>query len=122
MGKADSDTKKGAVRRGGFIVGAALGVVAGLLLAPRSGREMRARLFGEGGLREQVERLRAAVGAGRESAADQSEALRRKIEETRERLRRQMAAEEEAGGGEAAGGDGEGETAAAGGEAAAGAE
>ena len=30
------------------------------------------------------------MGAGKESAADQSEALKRKIEETRSRLRQQM--------------------------------
>ena len=30
------------------------------------------------------------MGAGKESAADQSEALKRKIEETRARLREQM--------------------------------
>jgi gas vesicle protein len=78
-------------RRGGFLFGAAAGAVAGLLLAPRSGKETRAQLFGgEGGLGDQVGRLKSAVGAGKESAADQSEALKRKIEETRDRLRGQM--------------------------------
>lgn len=112
MGKADKDTKKTRVHKGGFVVGALLGAAAGLLLAPRSGRETRARLFGEGGLGEQLERLRAAIGAGKESAADQSEALRRKIEETRERLRRQMAAEEGAAGEEGTGGGAAGDAAA----------
>ncbi len=65
------------------------GVAAGLLLAPKSGKETRQQLLGEGGLNEQVERLKSAVGAGKESAAGQSESLRRKIEETRERLRQQ---------------------------------
>jgi gas vesicle protein len=77
-------------RRGGFLVGAVAGAAIGLLLAPKSGRETRAQLFGEGGIGGQVDRLKGAVGAGKDSAADQSEALKRKIEETRERLRRQM--------------------------------
>lgn len=76
--------------RGGFLVGAIAGGVIGLLLAPKSGKETRAQLFGEGGIGGQVDRLKGAVGAGRDSAADQSEALKRKIEETRERLRQQM--------------------------------
>ncbi len=66
------------------------GAAIGLLLAPKSGKETRAQLFGEGGIGDQVDRLKGAVGAGKDSAADQSEALKRKIEETRERLRRQM--------------------------------
>jgi gas vesicle protein len=77
-------------RRSGFLAGAVAGAAIGLILAPRSGSELRAQLFGEGGIGGQVDRLRGAVGAGKDSAADQSEALKRKIEETRERLRRQM--------------------------------
>jgi gas vesicle protein len=77
-------------RRGGLLVGAIAGAAIGLLLAPKSGKETRSRLFGEGGIGSQVDRLKSAVGAGKDSAADQSEALKRKIEETRERLRRQM--------------------------------
>ena len=89
-------------RRGGFVLGAVAGAAACLLLAPRSGKETRAQLLGaEGGLGDQVGRLKTAVGAGKESAADQSEALRHKIEETRERLRSQM----EEGGEDAPGGD-----------------
>jgi gas vesicle protein len=88
-------------RRGGFLVGAIAGALIGLLLAPKSGKETRTQLFGEGGIGSQVDRLKGAVGAGKDSAADQSEALKRKIEETRERLRRQMDV-----GGEDAAGDG----------------
>ena len=77
-------------RRGGFLVGACAGVMAGLLLAPKSGRETREQLFGQGGVGGQVDRIRGAIGAGKDSAADQNEVLRRKIEETRERLRKQM--------------------------------
>jgi len=84
--------KKAAKRRhrGGFLIGALAGVAAGLLLAPKSGKETRAQLLGGKSLGDQVGRFKEAVGAGKESAADQSEALKRKIEETRERLRTQM--------------------------------
>ncbi len=80
--------------------GAVIGTVAGLLLAPKSGRETREQLFGQSGLGAQVDRIRGAIGAGKDSAAGQNEALKRKIEETRERLRRQMdEADEGAAGG-----------------------
>ena len=91
--KADKKAAKKVARRkhrGGFLIGAIAGAAIGLLLAPKSGKETRAQLFGEGGIGSQVDRLKGAVGAGKDSAADQSEALKRKIEETRERLRRQM--------------------------------
>ncbi len=81
------------VIKGGFVFGAIAGVVAGLLLAPKSGRETREQLFGEGGIGKQVDRVRGAIGAGKDSAADQNEALRRKIAETRARLRSQMDAD-----------------------------
>lgn len=94
--KAAKAAKKaaGKSRRGGFVFGAVIGAVTGLLLAPKSGKETRDQLFGEGGLGAQVDRLKGAVGAGADSASDQSEALRRKIEETRERLRSQMDADD----------------------------
>jgi gas vesicle protein len=91
--RASKAAKKAArrKRRGGFVFGAVAGAVAGLLLAPRSGKDTRAQLFGgQGDFGEQIGRLKSAVGAGKESAADQSEALKRKIEETRDRLRGQM--------------------------------
>ena len=96
--------KKAAKRkhRGGFLVGAIAGAAIGLLMAPKSGKETRAQLFGEGGIGSRVDRLKGAVGAGKDSAADQSGALKRKIEETRERLRRQMdVGDEDAPGGDA---------------------
>jgi gas vesicle protein len=86
--------------KGGFVFGAIAGVVAGLLLAPKSGRETREQLFGEGGIGKQVDRVKGAIGAGKDSAADQNEVLRRKIEETRARLRNQMDAESNGVGGE----------------------
>ena len=78
------------VVKGGFLAGAVAGVVAGLLLAPRSGRDTREQLLGQAGISGQVDRIKGAIGAGKDSAADQNEALRRKIEETRARLRSQM--------------------------------
>jgi gas vesicle protein len=83
-------------RRGGFIIGALVGGVVALLAAPKTGKETREQLKsavgGEGGFdfKSQADRFKEAVGAGKESAADQSEVLKRKIEETRARLREQM--------------------------------
>jgi len=89
--KAAKAAKKAAgKKRGGFLFGAVMGAVAGLLLAPKSGKETREQLFGQGALGAQVDRIMGAVGAGKDSAADQNEELKRKIEETRERLRSQM--------------------------------
>ena len=105
VGRAGSKAKKvaGKTRRGGFLIGAAVGAVAALLLAPKSGKETRDQLFGQGGLGSQVDRLKGAIGAGKDSAADQNEALKRKIEETRERLRAQMDSGDEVGGEDAPG-------------------
>ena len=92
MSKADRKSKK---KRGGFVIGALIGGVVALLAAPKTGKETREQLksaMGGGGLdfKGQADKLKDAVGAGKESAADQSEALKRKIEETRARLREQM--------------------------------
>ena len=96
MGRADTKAAKaakraaGKKRRGGLLFGLVAGAVAGLLLAPKSGKETRQQLLGDGGIGAQVDRIKGAIGAGKDSAGDQNEALRRKIEETRERLRSQM--------------------------------
>jgi gas vesicle protein len=96
MSRADRAARKAAKRGarrgrgGGFLFGLGAGIIAGLLLAPKSGKETRQQLLGDAGLSGQMDRLKDAVGAGKESAGDQSEALKRKIEETRERLRREM--------------------------------
>ena len=92
MSKADRKSKK---KRGGFVIGALIGGVVALLAAPKTGKETREQLksaMGGGGFdfKGQADKLKDAVGAGKESAADQSEALKRKIEETRARLREQM--------------------------------
>jgi len=77
--------------RGGFILGAITGALAALLLAPRSGRETRAQVYGaKDNLGGQTDRLKGAYDAGKGKAADQSAVLKRKIEETRARLRHQM--------------------------------
>lgn len=90
-----SKREKKSRRRGGFVAGALIGGAVALLAAPMTGKETRNKLkdaFAGGGfdLRGQTDKLMDAMGAGRESAADQSEALKRKIEETRSRLRQQM--------------------------------
>jgi gas vesicle protein len=79
--------------KGGFLAGVLVGAVAGMLLAPRRGKEMRDKLFaGRLDLDAQRERLHEAVETGRETAAERSEALKRKIDDTRRRLREQMGA------------------------------
>lgn len=88
-------------RRGGFVLGAVVGAVTGLLLAPKAGKEMRAQLFGEGGIGAQVDRLKGAAGVGGHSGASQGDELKRKIEETRERLRAEMGEAGEGAGGDA---------------------
>ena len=95
MSKADRKSKK---KRGGFIIGALIGGVIALLVTPKTGKETREQLkesmggarLGGLDLKGQADKLKDAVGAGKESAVDQSEALKRKIEETRARLREQM--------------------------------
>ncbi len=78
-------------KKGGFIFGAVIGAVAGVLLAPKTGKELRRQLFGGGlDLDQQKSRLQDAMNAGREQAADRSETLKQKIEETRRRLRDQL--------------------------------
>lgn len=101
MSRADRKAKKAEKaakkrRRGGFVFGALIGAVVALLTAPKTGKETREQLKSAMGggdgvdLKGQADKLKDAFGAGKESAADQSEALKRKIEETRSRLREQM--------------------------------
>ncbi len=74
----------------GFVLGAAVGAGIAVLLAPKTGKEMRNQLFTGTDWSEQRERLSGAVTAGREQAMGRSDDLKRKIEETRARLRKQM--------------------------------
>ena len=85
-----SRTKKSGLR-GGFVLGVIAGALAALLLAPRSGRETRAQVYGaKDNLAPQTDRLKGAFDAGKVKAADQSAALKRKIDETRARLKHEM--------------------------------
>ncbi len=71
-----------------FFFGAGIGAVAGVLLAPKSGREIRRELFGGS----------PDLFAGEESAAAQTEPaadLKARIEETRARLKDEVEAEQE---------------------------
>jgi|YelNatPaOPRAMG01_1025707.scaffolds.fasta_scaffold41337_4 gas vesicle protein len=79
-------------KRSGYILGALVGAVAGVLLAPKTGKELRAQLLESWpfGLSSQRQRLQEAMNAGREQAAERSETLKQKIEETRQRLRDQL--------------------------------
>ena len=91
-----SKTKRSGLR-GGFVLGAIVGVAVALLLAPRSGRETRAQVYGvRDNLGGQTDRLRGAIDLGKGKAADQSEALKRKIEETRARLKHEMDTDDQA--------------------------
>ncbi|HMK93409.1 MAG TPA: YtxH domain-containing protein [Thermoleophilia bacterium] len=74
----------------GFVLGAAVGAGIAVLLAPKTGKEMRNQLLTGTDWDEQRQRLTDAVSAGREQAMGRSDDLKRKIEETRARLRKQM--------------------------------
>jgi len=78
------------VKLAGFVVGAAIGAGVAVMLAPKTGKEMRNQLFTGTDWGQQRERLADAVSAGREQAMGRSDDLKRKIEETRARLRKQM--------------------------------
>ena len=84
----------GMLKMGGFVFGAVVGAGLGVLLAPKTGKEMRNMVFaGSASWTEQRDRLKDAVNAGMGSALGERDDLKQKIEETRERLRRQMGAE-----------------------------
>jgi gas vesicle protein len=70
--------------KGGFLAGVLVGAAAGLLLAPRCGRQPDAGGYPDIG--EAAEESPAAAHGGN----DRSEALKVKIEETRRRLREQV--------------------------------
>ena len=74
----------------GFVFGAIVGAGVAVLLAPKTGKEMRNQLFTGTDWDAQRARLTEAVSAGRDQAMGRSDDLKRKIEETRARLRKQM--------------------------------
>jgi gas vesicle protein len=89
----------GKLKMGGFVAGAVIGAAMGVLFAPKTGKETRNALFAGGAeWTEQKDRLLEAVNAGKDSALGQRDDLKQKIEETRERLKAQMAREDAAGG------------------------
>ncbi|MDR4479753.1 MAG: YtxH domain-containing protein [Nitrospira sp.] len=82
----------------GFLSGAALGAVAAILLAPRSGQESREMLRGyarraEDGLRDMVgeagERFEGAVEEGRDFIESKKTVLRDAFDAGREAMRRE---------------------------------
>ena len=78
------------MRLAGFVAGAVIGAGIAVLLAPKTGKEMRNQVFTGTDWNEQKDRIVEAVNAGREQAMGRSDDLKRKIEETRARLRKQM--------------------------------
>lgn len=81
-----------------FLTGALIGAAAGLLLAPRSGRETREQLRGyarraEEGVRDLADKagqtLDRAVGEGREFVQEQKSVLSEAWEAGREAIRRE---------------------------------
>ena len=75
-----------------FFIGVGIGTTAGVLLAPKSGREIRQELFG--GSRDVAEE----PGAGPQPPAPPAETgedLKTKIEETRARLKAEIEAQQE---------------------------
>ena len=76
-----------------FLFGVGLGTAAGVMLAPKSGRDMRKELFGGGqaDILEEPGAEAAAPGGEPETA----ENLKAKIEETRARLKAEIEAQQE---------------------------
>lgn len=79
-------------RGGVFVAGMAAGVAATWLLATRRGRALCGRVtaVGRAPEPEQLVDLEASAGPEAPGAEERSEVLRRKIDETRRRLREQV--------------------------------
>ena len=82
-----------------FILGGIAGVVGGLLLAPKSGRQTREDIKKKADevinqskdvYESQKVRLTDAVGSGREMAAERVEDIRARIEDTKKKLQTQV--------------------------------
>lgn len=76
-----------------FLLGAGIGAVAGLLLAPKPGREIREELFG--GSPDIAGAPGAGAGASSLSGVEQEQNLKARIEETRARLKADIEAQKQ---------------------------
>ena len=76
-----------------FICGMIIGFGAGLLLAPKSGREIRRELFG--GQLDILAEPGTETGIPVVEEPESSEELKARIEETRERLKAEIEAQQE---------------------------
>lgn len=76
-----------------FLLGAGIGAVAGLLLAPKPGREIREELFG--GSPDIARAPGAGAGASSLSGEEQEQNLKARIEETRARLKADIEAQKQ---------------------------
>lgn len=76
-----------------FVLGLGVGTAAGVLLAPKSGKEIRRELFGGGStdITEEPGMEMMAAPEANESAED----LKERIEETRARLKAEIEAQQE---------------------------
>ena len=76
-----------------FMLGIGLGFAAGLMLAPKSGREIRQELFG--GQLDILAEPGTETGIPIIEEPESSEELKARIEETRERLKAEIEARQE---------------------------
>ena len=75
-----------------FMLGVGLGAAAGVLFAPKSGKEIRQELFG--GSEDLLAEPGTETAAPSAEAPESSEDLKAKIEETRARLKAEIEAEQ----------------------------
>lgn len=76
-----------------FMLGLGMGTAAGVLLAPKSGKEIRQELFGGGVSDIMEEPGTEAMAPG--SEAESAEDLKERIEQTRARLKAEIEAQQE---------------------------
>lgn len=80
-------------RRGLFLFGVGIGTVAGMLLAPKSGKDIRSELFGGSSDIQYEPGTESGVPPVQESESE--EELKAKIEETSARLKAEIEAQQE---------------------------
>lgn len=76
-----------------FLLGAGVGAIAGLLLAPKSGREIRQELLG--GPLDVIGEPETEIGTALTQEPQSDEDLRARIDETRARLKQEIEARQE---------------------------